>query len=327
MRCAANKSIAPYHKHSLYSLMSRIPPLAAVRTFEAAGRLQNFSRAAEELGMTQAAVSYQVRQLEDRLGRALFVREKGRVHLSETGQRLLPAISGAFAAMGEAFASLDSDEAEVLTINAATSFGGTWLSARIGSFQLQYPDLAVRMAMSNDLIDFDASNVDVAIRIGGGVWPGLRADFLMRQYLAPIASPAFIAEHGIKEPADLLRVQRLAPNDSWWADWFAAAGVDTPPAPSRRGIELDSQLQEASAVQAGFGVAMMTPLYWQADLASGRMVQPFETLYVSASSGMWLVHRDNRVGVRKIERFREWLYAEIGKDRHILPEALWQPPS
>ncbi|QCB53472.1 LysR family transcriptional regulator [Sphingopyxis sp. PAMC25046] len=307
--------------------MPKIPPLAAVRTFEAAGRLQNFSRAAEELGMTQAAVSYQVRQLEDRLGRALFVREKGRVRLSETGQRLLPAISGAFAAMGDAFAALGSDEAEVLTINAATSFGGTWLSARIGGFQLAYPELAVRMSMSNELVDFDASNVDVAIRIGRGGWPGLRGDFLMRQYLAPMASPAFIEAHDIREPADLLRVQRLAPNDSWWAEWFTAAGVDTPPAPSRRGIELDSQLQEASAVQAGFGVAMMTPLYWHAELASGRIVQPFDTLYVSATSGMWLVHRENRLGVRKIERFREWLRAELAKDRHLLPDALWQPPS
>ena len=306
--------------------MSRLPPLAAIRTFEAAGRLQNFSRAAEELGLTQAAVSYQVRQLEDRLGRALFVREKGRVRLSETGQRLLPAVSGAFAAMGDAFAALGSDEAEVLTISTVTSFGGSWLSARIGSFQLLYPELAVRMSMSNQLIDFDASNVDLAIRIGTGSWPGLRSDFLMRQHVAPLASPAFIEEHGIREPADLLRVQRLAPNDSWWADWFAAAGVETPLAPSRRGIELDSQLQEASAVQAGFGAAMMTPLFWQADLASGRMVQPFETLHVS-DRAMWLVHRENRVGVRKIERFREWLHAELAKDRHLIPDALWQPPS
>lgn len=305
--------------------MPKLPPLAAVRTFEAAGRLQNFSRAAEELGMTQAAVSYQVRQLEDRLGRALFVRAKGRVRLSETGQRLLPAISNAFAAMGDAFAALGSDEADVLTINAATSFGGTWLSARIGSFQLQYPELAVRMAMSNQLVDFDASNVDVAIRVGRGVWPGLRADFLMRQYLAPICSPAFIAAHDIREPADLLRVQRLAPNDGWWADWFAAAGVETPPLPSRRGIELDSQLQEGSAVQAGFGIAMMTPLFWQSELASGRMVQPFDTLYVSPAFALWFVHRENRVGVRKIERFREWLHAELEKDRHLAPEWLWEP--
>lgn len=304
--------------------MSKLPPLAAVRAFEAAARLQNFSRAAEELGLTQAAISYQIRQLEDRLGRALFVREKGRVRLSETGQRLLPAIGNAFATMGDAFAALGSDEADVLTINAAVSFGGTWLSARIGSFQLQYPDLAVRMAMSNDLVDFDASNVDVAVRVGKGPWPGLRADFLMRQYVTPLASPAFIADHAIREPADLLRVQRLAPNDGWWAEWFREAGVETPLAPSPRGIELDSQLQEASAVQAGFGVAMMTTLFWQADLASGRMVQPFDTLHASGL-GIWLVHRDNRVGVRKIERFREWIHAELEKDRELVPAPLWEP--
>ena len=272
-------------------------------------------------------MSWQVKALEKRLDQPLFVRLTREVALTEAGERLSRAASEAMNGLRAALADLTETGDGVLAITCLPSLANLWLGPRIGGFQLAYPELAVRMAMSNELIDFDASNVDVAIRVGKGVWPGLRADFLMRQYLAPIASPAFIAEHDVRKPADLLRVQRLAPNDSWWADWFALAGVETPPAPSRRGIELDSQLQEASAVQAGFGVAMMTPLYWQAELASGRMVQPFDTLYVSASSGMWLVHRDNRVGVRKIERFREWLHAEIGKDRHILPEALWQPPS
>lgn len=305
--------------------MLKLPPLAAVRAFEAAGRLENFSRAAEELGMTQAAVSYQVRQLEDRLGRALFVREKGRVRLSETGQRLLPAISNAFATMGDAFAALGSDEADVLTISAATTFGGAWLSARIGRFQLRYPDLAVRLLMSNDYVDFDASNVDVAVRIGQGGWPGLRADFLFRSHVTPICSPAFRDAHAIARPEDILRAERLAPNDPWWAGWLAAAGVPIAPSP-RRGIELDTQLQEASAVQGGFGVALMTPLLWRADLDSGRMVQPFDTLY-EPGGAHWLVHRDNRVGVRKIERFREWIHAEFQADRHLLPDALWQPPA
>ena len=304
--------------------MARLPPLAAVRTFEAAGRLQNFSRAAEELGLTQAAVSYQIRQLEDRLGRALFVREKGRVRLSETGQRLLPAISSAFASMGDAFAALGSDEADVLTISAMTTFGGTWLSARIGGFQLAYPDLAVRMLLNNELVDFDATNVDVAIRVGRGFWPGLRTDFLYRSHITPICAPAFLEVNRIEAPADLLRVDRLAPNDSWWADWFTAAGVVSGPLPQRRGIELDSQLQEASAVQGGYGIALMTPLLWRAELDAGRLVQPFDTLY-QPGTAHYLVHRENRVGVRKIERFREWLHAEMEKDRHLLPEALWEP--
>ncbi|ALJ14941.1 LysR substrate-binding domain-containing protein [Sphingopyxis macrogoltabida] len=304
--------------------MPKLPPLAAIRTFEAAGRLQNFSRAAEELGMTQAAVSYQVRQLEDRLGRALFVREKGRVRLSETGLRLLPAVSNAFALMSDAFAALGSDEADVLTISAMTTFGGTWLGARIGGFQLAYPDLAVRMSMNNDLVDFDATNVDVAIRVGRGPWPRLRADFLYRSHVTPICAPAFRDANRIERPEDLLRVERLAPNDPWWAGWLAAAGVDAVPAPQRSGVELDSQLQEASAVQAGFGIAMMTPLLWRAELDAGRLVQPFETLY-EPGTAHYLVHRENRVGVRKIERFREWLRAELEKDRHLLAEPLWTP--
>lgn len=304
--------------------MSRLPPLAAIRTFEAAGRLENFSRAAEELGLTQAAVSYQVRQLEDRLGRALFVREKGRVRLSETGRRLLPSISTAFSSMGDAFAALGSDEADVLTISTMTTFGGTWLSSRIGGFQLAYPDLAVRMLLSNDLVDFDATNVDVAIRVGRGVWPGLRTDFLYRSHITPICAPAFLELNEITAPRDLLRVDRLAPNDPWWAGWFAAAGMGSDPLPQRRGIELDSQLQEASAVQGGYGIALMTPLLWRAELDAGRLVRPFETLY-QPGTAHFLVHRENRVGVRKIERFREWLHAEMEKDRHLLPEQLWQP--
>lgn len=304
--------------------MAKLPPLAAIRTFEVAGRLENFSRAAEELGLTQAAVSYQVRQLEDRLGRALFVREKGRVRLSETGLKLLPAISAAFASMGDAFDALGSDEAEVLTISAMTTFGGTWLSARIGGFQLAYPDLAVRMLLNNELVDFNATNVDVGIRVGRGVWAGLRADFLYRSHVTPICAPGFLEANRIERPEDLLRVERLAPNDPWWAGWLAAAGVDTVPPPQRRGIELDSQLQEASAVQGGYGIAMMTPLLWRVELDAGRLVRPFETLF-QPGTAHYLVNRENRVGVRKIERFREWLHAEMEKDRHLLPAVMWEP--
>ena len=273
--------------------------------------------------MTQAAVSYQIRQLEQRLGRALFVREKGRVRLSETGQRLLPAISGAFGAMTDAFAAVSRDEAEVLTISAAITFGGTWLSARIGRFQLRYPDLAVRMLMSNDLVDFDATDVDVALRTGDGHWPGLRADFLFRSHVTPICSPVFRDAHRIATPAELLRVERLAPNDPWWAGWFADAGIGTPP-PRRQGIELDSQLQESIAVQGGFGIALMTPLFWRAELEAGRLVRPFDTIY-EPGTGNFLVHRDNRVGVRKIERFREWLHKELAMDRPMIAEPLWEP--
>ena len=304
------------------SAMDRLPPLSAIRAFEAAGRHENFSRAADELGLTQAAISYQVRQLEDRVGRPLFVREKGRVRLSESGKRLLPALTSGFSGIAEAFAALRDEDDDVIAINTAVSFGGTWLSARIGRFQVRYPDLAVRISLANELIDFNRGGIDAAIRMGRGVWGGLRSDFLFRQHFAPICAPSFLEANDIREPCDLLRVERLAPNDSMWAGWFAQVGIGSPE--RRRGLVLDSQLQEASAMLNGFGIALMSPLFWTADLASGRLVQPFETLYLPGTA-QWLVHPAGRVGVRKIERFREWLHEELAGDRGLVPDEIWEP--
>ncbi|MGX7895593.1 LysR substrate-binding domain-containing protein [Tsuneonella sp. HG222] len=304
--------------------MSRLPPLSAIRAFEAAGRLENFSRAAEELGMTQAAVSYQVRQLEDRLGKSLFVREKGRVRLSDSGRRLLPALTQGFAGMAEAFDALRDEDTEVLSVNAAMSIGGAWLSSRIGRFQLRHPDIAVRLSLANDIVDLSGGRIDVALRSGSGEWPGIRADFLFRQHFAPICTPEFVERNAIRAPEDLLRVDRLTPNDGLWNGWFAAAGVADPPQ-SRLGVVMDSQMQEASAILGGFGVAVMTPFYWQADLDSGRLVQPFETLYLPRSSH-FLVHPVGRVGVRKIERFREWLQDELAADRMRTAPEIWIRP-
>lgn len=304
--------------------MPRLPPLAAIRAFEAAGRHENFSRAAEELGMTQAAISYQIRQLEDRVGTPLFVREKGRVRLSDSGRRLLPALTSGFTGMADAFDALREEDEDVLAVNTSVSVGATWLSSRIGRFQLRHPDLAVKLSLANELIDFGRGGIDAAIRVGPGRWDGLRADFLFRQHYAPICAPEFLVANGIERPEDLLEVERLGPNDSLWASWFAASGIGAAP-PPRRGVALDSQLQEGTAIQGGFGIAMMSPLFWRADLDSGRLVQPFDTLYISRHA-QWLVHPAGRVGVRKIERFREWLHAELAADRDFLPPEVWEPP-
>jgi LysR family glycine cleavage system transcriptional activator len=273
--------------------------------------------------MTQAAISYQIRQLEDRVGKPLFVREKGRVRLSDSGRRLLPAVTGGFAAIAEAFGALREEDEDVLAIDTSVSFGATWLSSRIGRFQVRHPDFAVKISLANELIDFGAGGIDAAIRAGRAPWEGLRAEFLFRQHFSPICSPAFLEANAISEPADLLRVERLAPNDSLWTGWFAAVGLGTPE--PRRGIVLDSQLQEATAMQSGFGIGMMSPLFWRADLESGRLVQPFPTLYLPGAA-QWLVHPSARLGVRKIERLREWLHAELAADRDFLPPEVWEPP-
>ncbi len=273
--------------------------------------------------MTQAAVSYQIRQLEDRVGKPLFVREKGRVRLSDVGRRLLPALTGAFASMTDAFAAVWSEDEDVLSLNASVSIGASWLSERIGRFQLRHPDLAVRMSLSNEVVDLATSPYDAAIRVGYGKWDGLRADFLFRQHFSPICAPVFLERNAIEKPEDLLSVERFAPNDRWWAGWFAVNGIGTPP-PPRTGIVFDNQLQEATAMREGFGIALMSPLFWRAELDAGRLVQPFGTLYYPGPA-QWLVHSESRAGVRKIERLREWLREEIAIDRAFLPAEVWEP--
>src|SRR3569623_1525759 len=182
--------------------MSRLPPLTAIRAFEAAGRHENFSRAAEELGMTQAAISYQIRQLEDRVGMPLFAREKGRVRLSDSGRRLLPAVSGGFASIADAFHALREEDEDVLSIDTSVSLGATWLSSRIGRFQVRHPELAVKIALANELTDFGLGGIDAAIRAGYGSWEGLRADFLIRQHFAPFCAPEFLEANQIRTPED-----------------------------------------------------------------------------------------------------------------------------
>ena len=147
----------------------------------------------------------------------------------------------------------------------------------------------MRISLDNELIDFNRGGIDAAIRMGRGQWEGLRSDFLFRQHFAPICAPSFLEANQVREPADLLKAERLAPNDPMWAAWFANVGIGTPE--PRQGVVLDSQLQEASAMLGGFGIALMSPLFWTADLASGRLVQPFDRSICRAPRTGWSIRR------------------------------------
>ena len=294
--------------------MRRLPPLAAVRVFEAAARHGSFTAAAGELGMTQAAVSYQVKLLEERLGVALFRREKGRAALTEPGRRAAGRLSAAFDGIDAAFAELRQEDAGVLTISATHTFATIWLATRLGGFQLAQPGMAVRLHTSDALTDFARDEVDVAIRAGVGPWPGLSHDRLLPVDFTPMASPAFLARHGpLATPADLLGVPQISPHDPWWAHWLREAGVDAPDGQARPGIRLDSQALEGSAAIAGQGVAMLTPFFWRAELAAGRLVRPMAQVSTRGYA-YWLVCPEHRRGVTKIKRFREWLLAEVAGD-------------
>src|SRR3712207_3570108 len=156
----------------------KLPPMSAVRVFEAAARHQSFTRAAEELGMTQAAVSYQIRMLEDRVGTPLFTRLPRQVVLTAKGRQLAPAVTEAFEALRDAFSGLEEAVQSVLSITTLTTFASAWLVPRLGRFQQLHPDIAVQIDVSSQVVDLARSDFDIAIRSGTGEWPGLEAHFL-----------------------------------------------------------------------------------------------------------------------------------------------------
>lgn len=288
----------------------QIPPLSAVRVFEAAARHLNFTRAAEELAMTQAAVSYQVRMIEDRLGTPLFVRTGRRVSLSPAGQRLAPLVSAAFDQLDEAFAKVRLAESGVLTISAAPGIAASWLGPRLARFQLGKPDMAVRLLASHELVDFARDEIDVGIRIGQGNWPGLRAIEMFPADFTPMCSPAFIERMGpFTDPRQLLGILRMNSDDIWWRAWFTQMGVEIPDDLDRYSIHVDSQVIEGMAALAGEGIAMLTPRFWPFELETGRLVQIFP--HVGGGSSFWLVYPEHKHGSPKVKAFREWLMAEV----------------
>ncbi|HVJ02524.1 MAG TPA: transcriptional regulator GcvA [Sphingomonas sp.] len=296
--------------------MRRIPPLSAVRVFEAAARHGNFTRAAEELGMTQAAVSYQIKLLEERLGTPLFRREGRRMVLTDAGTRAAPQVTRAFDAIDAAFAQVRAEDEKLLTVSTSNTFANAWLAWRLGSFQMGHPEMAVRLDATDKLADLSAGEVDCAIRAGRGGWDGTVVDKLIEIDFTPMVSPAFLARHGPLAPVDLLRLPLISPHDPWWTHWLREAGVDVPDGPPRPGVRLDSQAHEGHAAIAGQGVAMLTPFFWRSDLAEGRLVRPFEQISTRGYA-YWFVVPETRRNLPKIKRFREWLLEELGRERPV----------
>lgn len=268
--------------------------------------------------MTQAAVSYQVKLLEQRLKAPLFLREKGRATLTPLGARLLGPLTRAFDAIDTAFAIHREEDEGLLTIATTRTFANAWLVWRLGSFQLEHPDLAVRLVTDGKLADLAAGEADLAIRAGLGQWDGLVAEKLMPIDYTPMCSPRFLREAEARlgrkiEPADLPDLQVISPDDDWLHRWLADAGVEGGKVPRRGGLRLDSQVDEAAAAMAGQGFVMLTPAFWRNDIAEGRLVRPFERSS-EGRFGYWLAMPEERRNVPKIKRFRQWL---LGK----LPEA------
>lgn len=292
--------------------MARIPPLAAVRVFEAAARHENFSRAAEELAMTQAGVSYQIKLLEDRLGAQLFARKGRGMVLTALGRRIAPRVSEAFAGLEDAFSQVREENETILTLTAPHSFATLWLSGRLGAFQLRHPGLAVRLDVSDKMVDLESGEYDLAIRGTEDPGPGLEKHMIIRQVFTPMATPELIERHGLRLPEDLARVPRISPDDLWWQRWFEKLADPRTVVPQAIGIRFDSQVLDGQAALAGHGVAMLNPAMFARELAEGRLVAPFPCL-ASERRAIWLCYTPLKRRLTKVRAFRDWLLAEMRK--------------
>ncbi|MCO6408669.1 LysR substrate-binding domain-containing protein [Hoeflea alexandrii] len=294
--------------------LSRRVPLNALRVFEAVARHGGFSRAAEELGMTQTAVSYQIKLLEEHIGEQLFLRQPRRIVNTETAERMLPSVSKGFEHLGDAMLAAVQPSSQTLEIHSSPTFASHWLARNLGSFQLAWPGTAVRLLRVSKITDFNRDPADISIRWGVGPWPEQECHLLGRFSFAPMLSPALAASAGgITEPRHLLRLPIIGAQQDSWQTWFASAGVEPPDLSVHKRHNYIEQDLCANAALAGQGVAMLNHIYFAEELASGRLIAPFNH-HCSDDIGIWLVHPASRRNNPKIKAFREWILAAVSAD-------------
>lgn len=298
----------------------KLPPLNALRAFEASARLLSFAKAAEELNVTPPAISHQVRQLEDYLGVALFRRMTRQVALTEQSRAALPALSEAFDRMADAVALLRQEEqAGALTVSVAPSFAAKWLVPRVESFRAAHPDIDLRISANITVADFRNDEVDVAIRFGKGDYPGLKVDKLISEVIAPLCSPEVAqGPHPLNSPADLVHHVLLHDDSTFtgwtgpdWSMWLKLAGHEE--IDSSRGPRFSYADHALAAAIEGQGVVLGRLSLAGADLAAGRLIQPFGQ-ELPTQLGYYLVRPDRGIDPPKVAAFRDWILAEFAKE-------------
>ena len=291
----------------------RLPPLNALRAFEAAARHLSFTKAADELAVTQAAISHQVKGLEERLGVALFRRANRALVLTEVGQAYLPALRDAFDAIDAATARiLQKDKAGTLTVTTMPSFGAAWLVRRLGAFRAKHPDIDVRLLTVERLVDFAREDVDIGIRFGVGAWAGLTSERLLSEDMFPMCSPALLKEKKLDKPEDL-RHHTLLHDDmeTDWRRWLVAAGVKG--IDPNRGLHFPNSSMLLQAAVEGQGVALGRSALAAGYLAAGQLVKPFE-LKLPVDAAYYVVYPPAYAQRAKVMAFRDWLMEEVAKD-------------
>lgn len=293
----------------------RLPPLNALRAFEAAARHMNFSRAADELAVTPGAVSQQIQNLEDYIGAPLFKRTPQGLLLTDAAQTALPVLREAFDRLAEAASLLTAaEEGRRITVSVAPSFAAKWLMPRLGRFETAHPDVDVWIHTGLELVDFASGEVDLAIRYGSGRYPALEVARLLSETVSPVASPALLEEIPLRQLADLADHVLLhdgSPDADEscpdWAMWLAARGVKGVDA--TRGPRFNQSSLVIDAAVNGRGVALAKQTLAQDDLDAGRLVQPFNDA-TAVDFAYYIVHPKAKGRLKQVKAFVAWLTAE-----------------
>ena len=299
----------------------RLPSLNALKAFEAAARHESFTQAAQELCVTQGAVSHQVKALEAELGCRLFTREHRRLVITSAGQGYLAVVRDAFDRLASGTEDLlQRHRAGVLTVSVSPNFASEWLVHRLGRFTEQHPTIDLRVAATLQHIDFAREDFDLAIRHGDGDWPGLHVTRLCVEELFPVCSPALTrGRNALRSPADLKRYTLLHVNERRdWAAWLEAAKVSD--VDVSRGPVFNQASMAIDAAIDGQGVALARSALAAWDLGSGRLVRPF-ALALKVPYAYWIVCPRANATLPKIATFRDWLLAEAAVDARRMRQA------
>ena len=298
-------------------MLRRLPPLNGLKAFEAAARSESFTRAAEELNVTQGAVSHQVKALEEILGVKLFNRERQRLVISEAGREYLAVVRDALDRIAVGTERLVQRQTSgVLTVSTSPDFAAKWLVHRLGRFAEAHPDIDLRVSATIQHVDFAREDVDLAVRHGDGNWAGLDAVRLCSEQLFPVCAPKLVSgRNRIAKAADLLKYPLLRLED-WknWSRWFDAAGVTATAVPGPV-LNRASMLIDAAVDGQGIALARTTLAAW--DLINGRLVKPID-VSLRLSNTYWIVCPKATSALPKIKVFREWLLAEAADDMRRL---------
>jgi LysR family glycine cleavage system transcriptional activator len=301
-----------------------VPGTRALRTLEAAARHLNFTRAADELGLTPAAVSHQIKEFEDQLGLVLFARTSRSVRLTEAGSVLFEASGEAMSLLNRAVAKAQklARGQSLLKVTADAHFAAKWLMRRVDGFRALRPDIELRFDISFDLRDFDSDDVDVGIRFGAGKYPGLIADRLFENVIVPVCSPVLLNNGPpLKTPRDLfnhrlVHIEWSRQGVTWpnWRMWMAAAGIDD--FDDSRTVVFGTSSDAIQAAIEGSAVALADFAMVAHDLSEGRLVQPFELgVRMAPEFAYHLVYPQGSAGDPRIVAFRYWILDEAAKTR------------